>query len=107
VDQIVTIDEKYVNLHTKVSHQQYKWHLFDDIEEDDRYYFLFSPEVYIILDKKTFPKGGENVFREMRVPNHLLKEAARKSRKQHYLMITDKDYLTPIAGFSSLFKGKH
>lgn len=99
IPQIVTMDENFISLHTTMSHQQYKWHSFIDIEEDEKYYFLFSPEVYIILDKTNFPEGGEAVFTSFRIPSRLLKEAAKGSKRQRYLILTDKDYLTPLVNF--------
>lgn len=105
VPQIVTMDEHFVNLHTSMSHQQYKWHNFIDIEEDDKYYFLFSPEVYIILSKATFPVGGEKIFRSYRTPARLLKEADRKSKKLRYLILFTGDYLTPMVNtYKAIFK---
>ncbi len=105
VPQIVTMDEHFVNLHTSMSHQQYKWHNFIDIEEDDKYYFLFSPEVYIILSKATFPVGGEKIFRSYRTPARLLKEAERKSKKLRYLILFTGDYLTPMVNsYKAIFK---
>lgn len=99
VPQIVTMDAHFVNLHTSMSHQQYKWHNFVDIENDRRYYILFAPDVYIILDKKTFPAGGEEVFRSLHTPARLLKEAQRKSKHERYLMIFTGDYLTPLVNW--------
>lgn len=99
VTQIITMDENVVNLHTSMSHQQYKWHHFDDIDEDDGYYYLFSPDVYIILDKKRFSRGGEKIFLDYRVPKSLLKKAAKKTKNARYLMIFTGDYLTPIVNF--------
>ena len=96
VPQIITMDEHFVNLHTSMSHQQFKWHNFIDIEEDDKYYLLFSHEVYIILSKATFPAGGEEIFRSYRIPARLLKEAGRKSKKIRYLILFTGDYLTPM-----------
>ncbi len=99
IPQIITMDENYVNLHTVMSHQQYKWHKFIDIEEDEKYYFLFSPDVYIILDKDNFPAGGEQIFLSLRTPARLLKEASRTSKKQRYLIPFTRDYLTPMVDF--------
>lgn len=105
VPQIVTMNEGAINLHTSMSHQQYKWHNFIDIEEDERYYFLFSPDVYIILDKTTFPAGGEEIFKSIRVPARLLKETEKISKRERYLIIFTHDYLTPIVRFyNSIFK---
>lgn len=104
IDQVVTLDERYINLHTSLSHQQYKWHIFTDIHEDERYYFLFSPDVYIILDKTTFPPDGEEIFRSMHKPARLLKEASRKTINSRCLMIFSSDYLTPIVNFFSSLK---
>ncbi len=104
VPQIVTMDDHFINLHTSMSHQQYKWHNFVDIEDDSRYYFLFSPEVYIILDKKTFPAGGEEVFINLHTPARLIKEAGRKSKRERYLIIFTGDYLTPLVNkYNSIF----
>ncbi|MGN0166283.1 MAG: YcxB family protein [Lachnospiraceae bacterium] len=108
VPQIVTMDENFINLHTSMSHQQYKWYNFIDMEEDEKYYFLFSPDVYIILSKAAFPKGGEEIFRSFRIPARLIKEAARGSKKEKYLILFTHDYLTPLVSFShSLFKFKN
>lgn len=99
ISQIITMDENFVNLHTTISHQQYKWNTFIDIEEDDKYYFIFSPEVYIILCKENFPAGGEDIFRSLRTPARLIKSAERESKRERHLIIFTHDYLTPLVNF--------
>ncbi|MDD6102678.1 MAG: YcxB family protein [Clostridiales bacterium] len=96
VPQIITMDDHFINLHTSMSHQRYKWHHFDDYDEDDGYYYLFSPDVYIILDRNRFNEGGEEVFLNYRKIVSLRKNTSSKSKNERYLMIFTGDYLTPI-----------
>jgi len=106
--QIVTMDEHFVNLHVTGLHEQFRWNKFVDIDEDDDYYYLFSEENYIVLDKKAFPEGGLDIFLSYHTPERLLREANRKSRGERYLMLfTKKDYLTQVVEFwNKTFKKK-
>lgn len=96
-DQIVTMDERLISVHTKTGHKQYKCNHFNDYDEDDMYYYLFSPEDYVVLDKTRFNRGGRDAFLNHRAVMRLVKNASRKSPKARYLILLDKDYLTPIA----------
>lgn len=106
VKQIVTMDDKYVNVHTPVSHERYRLNHFNDFDEDERYYYLFAPDVYVIFDKKRFKNGTHQAFLENRVIARLQKNASRKTRNSRYLIIFAGDYLTPIVDFCKKTWGK-
>lgn len=95
-EQNIAMDEHFVNVYAKNIGAQYKWFNFTDIAETANYYFMFTPEVFIVLDKKGFPEGGEEVFRHMHTPARLLKEAARKPLRERCYVPFEKDYVTPL-----------
>ena len=102
--QIVTMDEHFVNLHVGDLNARFRWNKFIDIDEDDDYYYLFTDENYVVLDKLAFPGDGHDIFLEMHTPARLLRESSRKSRLERYAMLfAGKDYLTALA---NTFGGK-
>ena len=98
--QIVTMDDHYVNLHVGSVNAQFRWNKFIDIDEDDDYYYLFSEENYVVLDKLAFPGDGHDIFLSYHTPERLLRDASRKSRLERYYMpLSKKDHLTPVIHF--------
>lgn len=98
--QIVTMDDHFVNLHVSDVNAQFRWNKFIDIDEDDDYYYLFTEENYIVLDKLAFPGDGHDTFLSYHTPERLLRDASRKSRLERYYMpFSKKDLLTPLVHF--------
>ena len=86
-EQIVTMDAHLVNVYNSGSDRQYKWFNFRAVDEDERYYYLFTRDSFIILDKTRFPEGGEKIFKEFRVPGRLLREMKRKPVRERCFII--------------------
>ena len=77
----IRLDKDYPDGH------QYKWFNFRAVDEDERYYYLFTRDSFIILDKTRFPEGGEKIFKEFRVPGRLLREMKRKPVRERCFII--------------------